>query len=59
MKVILIGTDHANKESEVKVEIEYPRVGIDDWTFTVAGMEFTVSDLTETMVFLKRMANKD
>ena len=53
MKVILIGTNHAQEDEEIEVTIEQPREGMDTWTFTLPQVKFTISDLTLVMAFLK------
>jgi hypothetical protein len=57
MKVILEGTNHSKKEEEITVTVEYCGAAHDDdWTFTVGDMEFTVSNLTTVMKFLKEQS---
>lgn len=50
MKIILTGTKHP-EETELEVTLEY--VGEEDWTFQIGKMNFTISDLTKVMKFLK------
>jgi hypothetical protein len=56
MKVILTGTNHSKDEEEIDVVVEYAGIAHDDdWTFIVGDIEFTISNLTTTMEFLKKM----
>jgi hypothetical protein len=56
MKVMLTGTNHSKDEEEIDVVVEYAGIAHDDdWTFIVGDIEFTISNLTTTMEFLKKM----
>ena len=56
MKVVLLGTNHSDKEQEIEVAVEF--MEDDVWTFTIPNVEFTISDLTPVMDFLEEMSKK-
>lgn len=56
MKIVLTGSDA--KDEEVEVAIEKPLVDGDDWTFYTNDGQFTISNLTEVMDFLRRMTRR-
>lgn len=51
MKIILTGTDNKDEE-EVDVTLEY--AGEDSWVFSGRDFDFTISDLTKSLAFLKK-----
>ena len=60
MKIILTGTNHSKEEEEVEVTLEYAGITKteDTWTFKLPMIEFTVSDLTTAMDFLRNEYSK-
>jgi len=57
MKIILIGTNHTNREKDVEITMEY--LDGDTWTFKTPQIMFTVSDLTPAMKFLVEDSNRE
>lgn len=56
MKLILCGTRHDKNEDEIDVILKYE--DDDTWTFEIGKINFTVSNLSVAMDFLKEEFQK-